>query len=337
VLATDDIEEILGLGADCVLYMPRALDVDEVCRLLESGSNIVTTRGEFHHPGSMDTGMRERVEAACRAGGTSIHSTGSSPGFISEAVPLVLTSIQRELESLVIEEFADLSMRDSPELLFDLMGFGTDPSTFDPGRWSHGEASFGPSLRLMAESVGLPLDAVEATGEVAVARRTTEIVAGRLEAGTVAAQRMRVDGLRGGRRLLSFMANWYCTDDLEPAWDLGPTGWRLTVAGDAPLSIDMRFDFPLEEMGAYTPGYTANRAQRGRRGVPLGPGHPHDGGAAPGGRHPPGPRALRPLPELTPAVFPPVSCCSNATGPEPAVALGPGPVAALLVKAPLFL
>jgi len=112
----------------------------------------------------------------------------------------------------------------------------------------------------MAEAIGLSLDTVEATGEVAVARRATEIVAGRLEAGTVAAQRMRVDGLRGGRLLLSFMANWYCTDDLEPAWDLGPTGWRVTVAGDAPLSIDMRFDFPLEEMGAYTPGYTANRA-----------------------------------------------------------------------------
>jgi len=32
-----------------------------------------------------------------------------------------------------------------------------------------------------------------------------------------------------------------------------------------------------------------------------------------------------------------VSCCSNASGPEPAVALGPGPVAAPLVKAPLFL
>jgi 4-hydroxy-tetrahydrodipicolinate reductase len=208
----------------------------------------------------MDPDLRERVEAACEAGGTSIHSTGSSPGFISEAVPLVLTSIQRELEGLVIEEFADLSMRDSPELLFDLMGFGTDPSSFDPGRWSHGAASFGPSLRLMAEAVGLPLDTVEATGEVAVARQATEIVAGRLEAGTVAAQRMRVDGLRGGRPLLSFMANWYCTYDLEPAWDLGPTGWRVTVAGDAPLSIDMRFDFPLEEMGAYTPGYTANRA-----------------------------------------------------------------------------
>ena len=115
-------------------------DIDEVCRLLASGANIVTTRGEFHHPGSMDPETRDRIEAACRAGGTSIHSTGSSPGFISEAVPLVLTSIQRELEGLVIEEFADLSRRNSPELLFDLMGFGTDPGAFDPGRWSHGAA-----------------------------------------------------------------------------------------------------------------------------------------------------------------------------------------------------
>ena len=260
VLASRDPDEILGLGADCVLYMPRACNLDEVCRLLESGVNVVTTRGEFHHPGSMDTETRERVEAACRAGGTSIHSTGSSPGFISEAVPLVLSSIQRELDHLVIEEFADLSRRDSPELLFDLMGYGTDPGAFDPGRWSHGAQSFGPSLRLVGEALGLPLDSVVATGEVAVARQTTEIAAGRIEAGTVAAQRMRVAGLRGGRTLLGFEANWYCTSELEPAWDLRPTGWRLTVAGDAPLDIEMRFAVPLEEMGAFTPGYTANRA-----------------------------------------------------------------------------
>jgi hypothetical protein len=83
VAATNDIDEIVGLGADCVLYMPRLCDVDEVCRLLASGANVVTTRGEFHHPGSMDPAMRARVEAACAEGGTSIHSTGSSPGFIS--------------------------------------------------------------------------------------------------------------------------------------------------------------------------------------------------------------------------------------------------------------
>lgn len=87
VKATHDIERVLALGADCVLYMPLACDVDEVCRPLESGADVVTTRGEFHHPGSMDPVMRRRVEEDCARGGTSMHSTGSSPGFITEAVP----------------------------------------------------------------------------------------------------------------------------------------------------------------------------------------------------------------------------------------------------------
>ena len=38
VVATDDIESVLALRPDCVLYMARALDADEVCRLLEAGT-----------------------------------------------------------------------------------------------------------------------------------------------------------------------------------------------------------------------------------------------------------------------------------------------------------
>jgi 4-hydroxy-tetrahydrodipicolinate reductase len=208
----------------------------------------------------MDAAVRQRIEDACARGNSSIHSTGSSPGFISEAIPLVLSSIQRRLDGLLIEEFADLSKRNSPELLFDLMGYGRAPDQFDQGRWSHGAQSFGPSLRLVADAVGLPLDAVVASGEVAVARQTTTIAAGTIEAGTVAAQRMRVDGIRNGEPFVSFSASWYCTDDLDPAWDLRQTGWRLTVRGDAPLDIEMRFAFPLEEMAERTPSYTANRA-----------------------------------------------------------------------------
>jgi hypothetical protein len=260
VPATNDIEDVVALGADCVLYMPRALDADEVCRLLASGANVVTTRGEFHHPPSMDPALRERIEAACAAGGTSIHSTGSSPGFISEAVPLVLSSIQRRLDQLTIDEFADLSRRPSPDLLFKIMGFGRAPAAFDEGRLSHGRTSFGPSLRLVAETLGLPLDDIEASGEVALAARTVEIAAGTLEAGTVAAQRLTVAGMRDGRPLLRFRAHWYCTTELDPAWDLAATGWRVTVDGDAPLDVDLRFSVPIERMGDVSPGYTAHRA-----------------------------------------------------------------------------
>jgi 4-hydroxy-tetrahydrodipicolinate reductase len=258
--ATSDVSEILALGADCVLYMPAACDLGQVCAILEAGTNIVTTRGEFHHPGSMDPADRARVEAACAAGGTSIHSTGSSPGFISEAVPLVLSSIQRRLDSLIINEYADLSRRDSPDLLLNRMGFGRSPAAFPAGRFAHGARSFGPSLRALGDALGLPLDAVTSAGEVAVTPEKLIIAAGTLDAGTVAAQRMTITGTHAGQPLLIFTTCWYCTDVLDPYWTLGATGWHVRINGDAPLDIDLRFAFPIEEMAERTPGYTANRA-----------------------------------------------------------------------------
>jgi 4-hydroxy-tetrahydrodipicolinate reductase len=295
ITATSDADAILALRPDCVLYMPAACDIGEVCRILESGANIVTTRGEFHHAPSMPPADRERVAAACAAGGTSIHSTGSSPGFISEALPIVLASIQRRLDGLTINEYADLSKRDSPDLLFRVMGYGGPAEKFDARLFGYGAVAFGPSMRLVAEAFGLPLDEVTSAGEVAVAARDTTIAAGTIKAGTVAAQRMTVTGSRGGTPLIRFVANWYCTKELERVrpggpvssgagsvessgivegsgnvegsegaefgeWTAREAGWKVTVDGDAPLDIDIRFPFPLERMADMTPGYTANRA-----------------------------------------------------------------------------
>jgi 2,4-diaminopentanoate dehydrogenase len=260
VTATRDIDEIAALGADCVLYMPQGCDFDQVCRLLSSGANVVTTRGEFHRPASLDPTVRTRVEDACTRGGTSIHSTGSSPGFISEALPIVLTSLQRRLECLTIDEFADLSSRDSPDLLFRVMGFGMMPDAFDRRRLTYGRVAFGPSLELLADALSVPLDGVDASGAVAVARNPVTIAAGTLAAGTVAAQRMEVTGVRNGRPLLRFRASWYCTTDLSPAWELRATGWRVLVEGDTPLDVAIHFPVPADRYAAVSPGYTAHRA-----------------------------------------------------------------------------
>ncbi|WP_216905798.1 NAD(P)H-dependent amine dehydrogenase family protein [Nocardia noduli] len=260
VAATGKLEDVLATNADCVLYMPRVFDLDDVCRLLESGSNVVATCGVFHHPPSMDPAVRDRVEAACRTGGTSVHSTGSSPGFISEAVPLVLTSIQRRLDKIIIDEYADLSRRNSPEMLFDLMGFGRDLAPFEQFRADYLGASFGPSLRLIADAVGLPLDEVVASGELATTPRELTIAAGTQKAGSVAGQRITITGLREGRELITFRATWYTTTDLDATWELGDTGWHIDIQGDAPLDVTLRMPISLEQMAETTPAYTANRA-----------------------------------------------------------------------------
>ena len=47
VVATTDPQEIIDLRADCVLHMPRLLELDHVVALLEAGTNVITTRGEL--------------------------------------------------------------------------------------------------------------------------------------------------------------------------------------------------------------------------------------------------------------------------------------------------
>src|SRR5262249_57711823 len=43
VLATTDLTAARGLGADCVLYMPRSLDVDDLLPLPPSRPNLLPT------------------------------------------------------------------------------------------------------------------------------------------------------------------------------------------------------------------------------------------------------------------------------------------------------
>ncbi len=260
VLATVDPAQIHALAADCVLYMPRAVVLDDVITLLAAGTNIVTTRGEFFDGGSrLDDDARKRVVDACARGGSSVYSTGSSPGFITDALPFALLSMQRRVELIAIDEFANLSRRDSPHLLFEQMGFGKPLSSYNPQRAQFLLGEFGPALGVLAEAAGRPVDSWNCFGEVAATRQATSILAGNLEAGTVAAQRTTLAGASAGEEVVCFRANWYCTEDVEPAWELRPTGWRVRVQGEAPFDVDLTFPIPLDDLAAFTPAYTANR------------------------------------------------------------------------------
>jgi len=261
VLATDDVDALVALDADCVLYMPSRLDLDELCRLLASGKNVVSTCSELlwaHHalPGE----QVEQLERACGEGGVSLFATGSSPGFISEVLPIAVLLLERRVDRVVIEEFANMSQRPSPKLIFDVMGFGREPGPVDERRAHHMRFNFGPPLEALAERVGIPVDRVEARAVVAATTRRVTIAAGEIDEGRVAAQRTIVAAMDGDRERLVFQATWYCSTELDHDWHLGETGWRVTVEGDAPLKIDIAFPVDLDHLASVTPGLTAHPA-----------------------------------------------------------------------------
>lgn len=261
IVATGSVDQMVGTPADCVLYMRQGTDIDELCWLLASGKNVVTTRGDFHHPASMNADVRARIEAACTAGNSSIYSTGSSPGFVTEALIIPLLSLARRLDCLTIDEFADMESRNSPELLFTIMGYGAAPCAFDQRKVDHVKQDFIASLAQLADAAGILVDRWDAFGEMAAATRDVHIAAGPIPAGTVGAQRITISGMRGDRPVLRFRANWYCTRDIDrPDWELRESGWHIGVEGDTPLDVHIRFPVAPQEYAAFTPGLTAHRA-----------------------------------------------------------------------------
>jgi 4-hydroxy-tetrahydrodipicolinate reductase len=263
VKATNSIDDIIAAKPDCVLYMPHVNRVEEVRRLLEAGINISSTRMEYQNPAGLSAEDRAAIEAACQKGGTSIHASGSSPGFITEALPIVLTSISRRLDCLTITEFADTSSRNSPEMLFDMMGFGAQPGAANEATLEHFRHSFSPSLNLVAERLGLPFDEVQVSGAQGITRKEFQIPAGTVPAGTVAATKTTVLGLHKGKPVVKFQAIWYVGTDLETSdgeeWNLRDSGWRVLVEGDTPLLVDIHFPVPEADYAEFTPNLTAHR------------------------------------------------------------------------------
>src|SRR5688572_20538676 len=78
VTASDDIDGLLALKPDCVVYNPMWSDVSELVRILESGVNVVSTAAFINGRGK--PADRERILDACKRGGASMFGTGVSPG-----------------------------------------------------------------------------------------------------------------------------------------------------------------------------------------------------------------------------------------------------------------
>jgi 4-hydroxy-tetrahydrodipicolinate reductase len=260
IAATNSAADLIAMDADCVLYMRQGFDCDEACAILESGKNIVSSLADLNNPESLSDEVRTRLEAACAKGGTSLYSTGSSPGFSTEALAIPLLSMQRRLDCLTIDEYADVSSRNSPEMLFEIMGFGKPMREYEQARADSLKHHFGASMNLVAQEMGLGFEEVVASGEYAATTADVEIAAGTVPSGTIGAMRTTIEGMHGGKPVMRMRLNWYITTQIDKAgWDLRENGWRAVVEGDTPLKVDITYPVTAEEYPLFTPGLTAHR------------------------------------------------------------------------------
>jgi 2,4-diaminopentanoate dehydrogenase len=245
VTATSDIGEILALEADCVVYaaqgeMDPAGAVDDICRLLESGKNVVSTAVTgLIFPASLGGEVAEQLTASGVAGATSFHATGIEPGWAAEVLPLTLSGLSRRIESVHVQELMDYSTYASRDMLVDIMGFGQAPDAEVP--MADGDlvgGTFRAPILLLAAGLGVEIEEFRYERRVATTRTGLDVAAGRIEVGTVSAQRFGYSGLVGGRAVITIEHITRLGPAEAPDWPTG-RGWRVDIEGAPSMSMEV--------------------------------------------------------------------------------------------------
>jgi hypothetical protein len=227
ITATDDVDALLALRPDAVLYNPKWPDVDVMCRILEAGVNVVATAG-FITGHALGDG-RQRLVDACAKGGTSVFGSGMNPGFLN-LLGLVSAGICDRVDSITMLESVDSTGYDSPDTE-RATGFGLPMGT--PGlqeRVTKATAVFGDAVRLTGEALGVELDEVRCEAEFATTTEPVDLVSWTIEPGQVAGVAASWQGWYDGRLVIDLRVRWRKGRTLVPDWKV-EHGYVVNVEG----------------------------------------------------------------------------------------------------------
>jgi hypothetical protein len=234
VKATRDVDALLATQADCVLYAPLLADVDEMCRILESGKNLVTPTGFSF---IKDPTLAAKIQRACQIGGVSFHGSGIHPGFAGDRLPLVVSALCRRIDKVTVREVCDLSKgSESPEMILDQLGFGMtakDAAKEPPALMGVMSTIFYESMDMIAAGLGFELDGYEHHHEFALATKDVPIHAGLIKKGHVAGQHFEYIGKVGDRSVIEFQTYWKMSTEIDKDWPYdAPLEYTVEVTGD---------------------------------------------------------------------------------------------------------
>jgi hypothetical protein len=140
-------------------------DVDDFCRLLASGKHVITTVG-YMYPVAHGQELVDRLTAACRQGDSSFHGTGANPGWFGDVLPLVMSGLSLRIDRVSVQEISSFQYYPSPEIMFEMMGFGRTPDDFQRRGDRHRswlDGLFTEAVQMVAHGLGVEVDEVTST------------------------------------------------------------------------------------------------------------------------------------------------------------------------------
>ncbi len=252
ITATDDVDALLELQPDCVVYNPMWLDVDELVRILSAGVNVVATAAFI--TGRNLGADRDRITEACKRGHSTMFGTGISPGF-AELLAIVSATICDRVDRVTVNEAADTTFYDSPATELPV-GFGQPIDHSDlQAMTAQGTAVFGEAVRMVADALGVELDDVRCDAEYAQTTADLDLGSWTIAEGCVAGVAASWKGSVGDKVIVELNVRWRKGQTLEPDWKIDQDGWVIRVDGRPTVTANISFlpppDFEAETISDF--------------------------------------------------------------------------------------
>jgi 4-hydroxy-tetrahydrodipicolinate reductase len=252
IRATSDVDALLGLRPDCVVFTsvgetrPREA-IAELSRILASGVNVVSSSMmNLIYPAAAHPRAVETLSDACAQGASTLFTSGIDPGFTGDALPLAAFQICERVDTVRVQELADYGTH-TDKAWATPYGFGKPEGTpapiLDPGVPT---LFWGGMVRMLADILGVELQGTEEFCERWYAPETFDVPIGRIEKATLAAVRFGVAGIVGGDRRLFAEHVTRMRHDMAPDWPRPAGGdhsvHRVVIEGLPSLTLDLRLN-----------------------------------------------------------------------------------------------
>jgi hypothetical protein len=230
VKATTDKQAIYAMDADCVLYTPLVVNLDDICDILASGKNLITPSGYVF---LKDKEVLDRINAACAKGDSTMWASGIHPGFSGDRLVLMLTALGHRIDKITVYELVSMAdMTESPELIFGYLGFGMsaeEAAKRPPPLLATMSTIFKESMQMVAAGLGFEIERFRTSHEYALTTEDSHTTPGLIKKGHVGGQHFNYEALVGDRTIIEFKTYWRMADKLTPAWNQPMTGLTYIV------------------------------------------------------------------------------------------------------------
>lgn len=256
VIATDDLDALIALEPDCVVYTAlgetRPMEaIEQMSTLLAAGINVVgTSMVWLVTPRQADDWLRVPLEQACAAGNSTLYVNGIDPGYSGDTAVHSALSLVIRAESVSVKEVFDYGNYDDYEYTGTAMGFGTTPDDDLPMAFQPGviTSMFGGLVHNLARHLDVKLDEVRQRYEPWYTDKRIECTMMTVEPGQLAGVRFAVEGVRAGVPVITVEHTTRLTPAAAPEWDYPPDGLsgvhKVIVEGEPRIEVSTHLTHP---------------------------------------------------------------------------------------------